>query len=110
MLLNLLDGPPKGSTHTIKLDGREWLEVKNDGPVPDEACEFRNVRREVYIDVVARLSELWGLAILDVDVIDTYRVSRQKFEYSLEVTTEIGRNEFADVWFLLDVNTECCVL
>jgi len=91
VLLNLLNRPPKRSAHPIKPDSRKRLEVQNHSPVADEVGEVEDVRREVYIDVVAR------------------RVSGKQIQDDLEVAVQIRLYKFPDIRLLLDVQTECRV-
>lgn len=55
VLFNFVHCPAKRSTHSIKLNRRERLEVKDDRPIPDEVCQVMNMRGKMDINVMTSL-------------------------------------------------------
>ena len=49
MIFNLFNRPTECSTHSIKFNGSERLEIKNHCAVPDKVCQVMYVLREVNV-------------------------------------------------------------
>lgn len=78
VVLDFCNGPAKGSAHTVKLNGGEWLEVENNRPVPDLIRQVVHMVVQMYVNQVASLcSYLFRRSTCAYTKTKTYRVSGQ---------------------------------